>query len=102
MLNRESKVAKGRVTKLVLAFFQSEIENLRTEVESGSSSFFNTQMLYTTFAHTIAYRIYNARNQKFVLKSEHGDVSMTILMGSSIQKTTEVTIKKEKICYRKI
>ena len=100
-MHREDKVTKLRVTKLVLAFIHSEIENLRTETNSGNSSFYNTQMLYTAFAHKIAYKIYNSRNHEFKLKSMHNDVEMSILMGKKI-KAIEVTIQKVEICYRKI
>ena len=85
-----------------MSFVQSEIESLRPEVDAGNSSFFNTQMVYTTIGHMIAREIINARNHRYVLKSALGDVSMTIDMGNKAAKTVEIIIKDGKPCYTKI
>lgn len=101
MHREDKKVTTRRVNKLVRGFVHSEIENLRTEVNSKDSSFFNTQMLYNTFGSTIARKIINARNHRFILKSMFDDVSLSIDMGNPV-KIVEITIKNERICYNQI
>jgi len=102
-MHREDKqVTTRRVNMLVMGFIHAEIENLRPEAKSGDTSFFNTQMVYTTIGHTIAREIINSRNHRFILKSAFGDVSMTIDMGNKTAKTVEITIKDNKPCYIRI
>lgn len=101
-MHREEKVTAKRVRTLVHAFVRAEIESLRPNTPETGSGFFNIQLKYIQFAHTIARKIYNARNHKFTLKSAYGDVEIVILMGSKILSTVEITIEKGRICYRKV